>query len=262
MSEARKHDAIQGDIVHEYDGIEEADNQLPRWWLITFFGTVVFALLYWSYYETWQVAPGPRGEYQAEVAARASEGGEVTDEALVAMASDSSAVANGQTVFQSNCVACHGDRGQGNIGPNLTDNAWIHGGSPTQIYATVRDGVAARGMPTWGPILGNASMGEVIAYVLSIRDTNVEGPRGPEGDPYVPGGATPAPAPAGDAPTAPAGDAPPADAPAADAPAAPAADAPAADAPVAPAGDAPAAPAGDAPAPTGDAPAAPAPATP
>lgn len=259
MSDARKHDPIQGEILHEYDGIEEADNLLPRWWLATFFGTVLFAVIYWQYYETWALAPLTRGEYAAAMAERLTTGGEVTDEILVTLSQDSTTTETGHATFVANCVVCHGDQAQGNIGPNLTDDHWIHGGAPTDIYATVHDGVGARGMPQWGPVLGDRGLQAVVAYVLTLRDTNVPGPRGPEGDVYTPGAApaTDAP-PAGDAPAA---DAPAADAPAADAPAgdAPAADAPAADAPAAPAADAPAAPAPAAPA---DAPPAEAPAAP
>jgi cytochrome c oxidase cbb3-type subunit 3 len=84
-----------------------------------------------------------------------------------------------------NCVACHGDRAQGNIGPNLTDDRWLHGGTPTSIFATVRDGVGTRGMPQWGPVLGDRGLQSVVAYVLTLRDTNVSG-RPPEGEVYVP----------------------------------------------------------------------------
>ncbi|MFO0683398.1 MAG: cbb3-type cytochrome c oxidase N-terminal domain-containing protein [Sandaracinus sp.] len=187
-----KTDPIQGKIVHEYDGIEEADNQLPLWWLATFAGTVIFALVYWQVYETWGVAPSTSEIYAAEMAERLTSGGEVTDDVLVTLSADSSTTESGHQAFVTNCVVCHGDRGQGNIGPNLTDDHWIHGGAPTDIYATVRDGVGTRGMPQWGPVLGDRTLQAVVAYVLTIRDTNVEGPRGPEGELYVPGGAQPA----------------------------------------------------------------------
>jgi cytochrome c oxidase cbb3-type subunit 3 len=180
-----KTDPIQGLIVHEYDGIEEADNHLPIWWLCIFFGAVAFGVLYWSYYEAWHFGPGTRELYAAEMAERLTAGGEVTDEMLTALSDESSIVATGRATFEANCVACHGDRGQGNIGPNLTDGVWIHGGAPTAIYATARDGVSSRGMPQWGPVLGERALQGVVAYVLSIRDTNLPG-RAPEGEPYDP----------------------------------------------------------------------------
>jgi cytochrome c oxidase cbb3-type subunit 3 len=185
MSGARRTDPIQGEIVHEYDGIEEADNHLPRWWLATFFGAIVFAVVYWEAYQVWHVLPSTPELYAAEMSERLTGGGEMTDEVLVTLSEDPGTIAAGQRTFEANCVACHGDRAQGNIGPNLTDGRWIHGGAPTSIYATVRDGVGTRGMPTWGPVLGDRGVQSVVAYVLTLRDTNVPG-RSPEGDVWAP----------------------------------------------------------------------------
>ena len=194
-----KTDPIQGIIVHEYDGIEEADNHLPIWWLFIFFGAVAFGVFYWSYFEAWHFGPGTRELYAAEMAERLSAGGEVTDELLTTLSAESTIVAAGRATFEANCVACHGAQGEGIIGPNMTDEVWIHGGAPTAIYATARDGVAARGMPGWGPVLGDRGLQGVVAYLLSIRDTHVPG-RAPEGEPYDPA------APAAPAPTTPEGD--------------------------------------------------------
>ncbi len=84
----------------------------------------------------------------------------------------------------TNCAVCHGQEGQGNIGPNLTDNAWIHGGAPMQIFATVWKGVPEKGMVTWGPVLGKERIRSVVAYVLTLRNTNVAGGKPPEGQVY------------------------------------------------------------------------------
>ena len=194
-----KRDPIQGDIVHEYDGIEEADNALPVWWLATFFITVVFGLAYW------RVSPSTRQEYVAEMAAHLSEGGEVTEEGLVMLSEDPATVELGQQTFHTNCVVCHGEHAEGNIGPNLTDDHWIHGGAATNIYSTVTSGVATAGMPQWGPVLGDRTVRALVAYVLTLRDTNVPG-RPPQGELYVPS-AAPTPA-ATDAPTPAAAEAP------------------------------------------------------
>lgn len=188
MTESRDHDPIQGKIVHEYDGILEADNQLPRWWLATFFGAIVFAGVYWFTYEAWHFASSPREEYAAAMEAAAASGGEVSDELLTMIASTDDRVAEGRTTFATNCAACHGQSGEGQIGPNLTDSAWIHGGAPTDIYTTVTDGVGSAGMPAWGPVLGDRGVQSVVGFLLSIRDTNVPG-REPQGEPWVPGGA-------------------------------------------------------------------------
>lgn len=186
MSEVKKEDPIQGTIVHEYDGILEADNELPRWWLATFFGAIVFAGGYWFAYEAWNFADTPREEYAAAMEAAAASGGEVTEELLAMVAGQDDRVAEGATTFATSCAACHGARGEGQIGPNLTDNAWIHGGAPTQIHTTVAQGVGTAGMPAWGPVLGDRQVQSVVAFILSIRDTNVPG-REAQGEVYVPG---------------------------------------------------------------------------
>jgi cytochrome c oxidase cbb3-type subunit 3 len=190
----KKHDAIQGEIVHEYDGILEADNELPRWWLATFFLTIVFSAGYWFYYEGFAIGRHPVVLYADEMAARAAEGGEVTEEMLATFAGDPAMVADGAHIFETNCVVCHGARGEGNIGPNLTDSAWIHGGTPVEIHATISNGVAARGMPAWSATLGRDSVLRAVAFVLSVRDTNVPG-RAPEGPRDASGAALPLPAP-------------------------------------------------------------------
>ena len=168
MSESHQSDPIQGEIVHEYDGILEADNQLPRWWLATFFGAIVFGLLYWFTYESWGFADNPREQYAAAMAAAAEAGGEVTDEMLGLIADDSGRVADGQTTFATNCAACHGQRGEGQIGPNLTDASWIHGGAPSSIYTTVRNGVPSAGMPAWGSVLGESSVQSVLTSMACL----------------------------------------------------------------------------------------------
>lgn len=177
------------EIVHEYDGILEADNQLPRWWLGIFFATVAFAFAYWWVYESWEFASSPREAYDTELALAAARGGVQVDDALLeGLATNESMVARGRTTFLQNCVVCHGELAEGRIGPNLTDSAWLHGDSPTEIYATIREGYAPRGMPAWGASLGEAQVQALTAYVLSVRDTNVPG-RAPEAAPEHASGA-------------------------------------------------------------------------
>jgi cytochrome c oxidase cbb3-type subunit 3 len=185
MGEGNRTDHIQGKIVHVYDGIEEADNALPTWWLITFYGAIVFAAGYWFWYHEYEVSPHQPDVYAAQMAERAAETGELDPAILVALAEDSERVASGQEIYTTNCVPCHGERAQGTIGPNLTDNAWIHGGAPENIYETVRNGVGTAGMPAWGPALGEGPVQSVVAYVMTLRNTNEEG-RPPQGDVYDP----------------------------------------------------------------------------
>lgn len=182
-------DPLDGPIVHEYDGILEADNQLPRWWLGIFFGAIAFSVGYWYVYEGWAFAPYQRQIWEEEMALAAESGAIAVDDGLLErLAQNEEAVARGREAFQANCAACHGAQGEGVIGPNLTDPNWVHGGAPTDIHRTVRDGFQARGMPPWGAALGERQVQAVVAYVLTLRDTNVAG-RAPEGEVWVPGAA-------------------------------------------------------------------------
>ncbi len=181
MSSSQKHDPIQGKIVHEYDGIEEADNRLPTWWLGTLYIAIVFSVGYWFYYQEFKVGPGPTQAYYAEKAREAEKtGADPTDAELLA-GIQGPQLELGKKAFAANCVACHEAQGQGKIGPNLTDSAWLHGGTPVAIFKTIRDGVPAKGMPSWGPILGRAGVMQATTFVLSLRDKNIPG-KAPEGE--------------------------------------------------------------------------------
>lgn len=186
MSDIDKHDPIQGKIVHEYDGILEADNGLPWWLTALFLGTTAFAVLYWFYYQEFEIGQTPLQTYAVEVERKAAKGGVVSEELLLAMKERPDVLATGKQLYGTNCAQCHGDRGQGQIGPNLTDGNWLHGGGELEIHAVIHDGVAAKGMPAWGPILGPQGVQQVTAFILSLRNTNVPG-KAPEGTLWAPG---------------------------------------------------------------------------
>ena len=162
-----------------FDGIEEHDNNLPRWWLLTLFGAIVFSFGYWFYYQH-LAGPGQRDELAADERMLAdlrekAAGAKVSDESLVALSKDAAAVARGAETFKTTCAACHEPQGQGKIGPNLTDAFWLHGGKPTQIFKTITNGVPEKGMLTWGPVLGAAKIQDVTAFLLTIKNTNIAG---------------------------------------------------------------------------------------
>lgn len=183
-SEPLRKDAIQGQIIHVYDGIEEADNALPRWWLITFFGAIVFAIFYWIAYESMPVADYPGVAFTKARLEALNSGGEVTDEDLQALVLDAPMVAAGKATFIRSCSKCHGNKAEGKEGPNLTDAFWLYGGSPSDIYNTISTGTD-KGMAAWGPKLGQGSVKQVAAYVMTLRDTNVAG-KAPQGEEYIP----------------------------------------------------------------------------
>ena len=175
--------------VHVYDDIQECDNLLPRWWLYSLFGTVIFALGYWFYFHVFMAGTLPNEAYTQEVqaetareSARIRAAGVMTPAALLALSHDASLVHQGQEVFRSTCATCHGPSGGGLIGPNLTDEFWLHGGAPDAIFHTINEGVAARGMPAWGPQLGIDRVQAVTAYLLTVRNTHVPGGRPPQGE--------------------------------------------------------------------------------
>ncbi len=176
-------------LVHEYDGIIELDNQLPRWWLFTLFGAVVFAAGYWLYFHSYQRADLPMAAYEKEKAAQlAAEAeqlklaGEVTPELLTKLSQDPATVEQGKAVFAEICVTCHAEGGRGNIGPNLTDDYWLHGSEPVAVYGTIRNGFLPKQMPAWGKALGEERVRAVSAFVLTIKGTNVPGGKAPQGD--------------------------------------------------------------------------------
>jgi cytochrome c oxidase cbb3-type subunit 3 len=181
-------------LDHEYDGIHEYDNPMPRWWLNVLYATIVFSVLYLlNFIPAVGEGPGRIANYEADMArarearaAEAAKAGPVTAEALLALTRDATAMSQARERFQSTCAPCHRADGGGNIGPNLTDDFWIHGGSPVQIAATVTHGVPEKGMPPWGPVLKPAELSAVVAYVTTLRGTHPAHPKEPQGDRYAP----------------------------------------------------------------------------
>jgi cytochrome c oxidase cbb3-type subunit 3 len=173
-------------LDHEYDGIQEYDNPMPRWWVSMFWATIVFSILY-------AINIGPVGsgagwiaEYESDMAAFRElypEGAPTADAGqLAALAADPSALASGQTVYSQMCAACHGAAGEGTIGPNLTDDYWIHGASLPEILHTVSVGVLAKGMPAWDKMLKPEEVNAVVVYVASLRGTDPPNPKAAEGE--------------------------------------------------------------------------------
>jgi cytochrome c oxidase cbb3-type subunit 3 len=176
-------------VVHAYDDIEEYDNELPNWWLYTLFGAMVFALGYYFWYEVLHAGPSQQQTYEASRvedrrrdAERARRLGAMNDDGLRTLSHDAATVEQGRALYVQNCVACHRADGGGLIGPNLTDNQWIHGGEPLRVFRTVSEGVAAKGMPAWGAQLGPDRTMSVVAYLLTLRNTNVAAGKAPQGD--------------------------------------------------------------------------------
>jgi cytochrome c oxidase cbb3-type subunit III len=172
---------------HEYDGISEYDNPLPAWWLTTFFVTIIFAFLYWLHYDITGAGPTTNQELSQDLAAiekLKSAGASTAHGALdfKSMLKDPQQKIAGAAIFGSRCASCHGVEGQGLIGPNLTDNFWLHGhGGPDDIFNVVSKGVPDKGMPPWDSMLKPNEIGSVTIYIASLRGTHPSGAKAPQG---------------------------------------------------------------------------------
>ncbi len=175
---------------HNFDGIQEYDNDLPRWWVWLFIITIIFSVIYPFIYD---FGPGEfpsesidktMAAYNAEKqGSAASQGGtKVNKETLLKLASDRTVISNGATLYATRCMPCHGDKGQGTIGPNLTDDAWIHGGQIMDIHKVISNGVLDKGMLAWKDQLTADELNSVVAYVWTMYGSNPPNPKAPQGD--------------------------------------------------------------------------------
>ncbi|EMD99400.1 cytochrome-c oxidase, cbb3-type subunit III [Pseudomonas sp. NP21570] len=180
-------DSTEETVGHSYDGIEEYDNPLPRWWFMLFVGTVIFALGYLALYPglgNWKgILPGYEGgwtqvkEWQREMDKADEQYGPLFAKyaamPVEEVAKDAQALKMGGRLFASNCSVCHGSDAKGAYGfPNLTDNDWLWGGEPETIKTTILHGRQAA-MPAWRDVIGEEGIRNVAGYVRSLsgRDT-------------------------------------------------------------------------------------------
>ena len=166
---------------HTYDGIQEYDKRLPNWWLFTLYGAIIFAAGYWAYYHwTEHMQQGwvrVQSELEAVKLAALASGEPPDNLQLWKFSRDPKIVAAGEKNYKTTCVACHGENLEGGIGQNLVDATWIHGNTPMDIFRTVQEGVLDKGMPSWGPVLGQQRVAEIVAFVISKSPT-VQAPEG------------------------------------------------------------------------------------
>jgi cytochrome c oxidase cbb3-type subunit 3 len=181
------------DLGHDYDGIRELDNKLPPWWLWLFYVTIIFSVIYLGALHVTGAAPSIHEEYdknmevaKAEVAAFVAKQADQVDENSVVALTDETELSLGQSVYKTNCVACHGQSGEGGIGPNLTDEYWLHGGGIKNVFTTIKYGVIDKGMQSWKDQLRSSDMQRVASYILTIKGTNPPNPKAPQGDIWAP----------------------------------------------------------------------------
>lgn len=200
------------DMGHEYDGIRELNNPLPKWWTYLFFGTFIFAAIYLALYPGlgsfkgllgWQssdqtvssLADSKASIASAQKDKRLDQFAKELDDAdryfgeafnklayvegtkdlrpIPTIAADHEAIQVGQRLFLQNCSQCHGSDARGQKGfPNLTDGAWLYGGEPQAIVTTLLYGRAGQ-MPAWKDALGVQGVKEVVSYTLSLSGRKV-----------------------------------------------------------------------------------------
>ncbi len=174
---------------HNYDGIRELDNDLPPWWIYGFYFTILVAILYMGYYYVY--APGnlQADEYNKSMVEAKNEkaefdknNGNSVNENNVLMLTDKAEIAKGQQIFESTCFACHGKLGEGGVGPNLTDDYWIHGGSIKNIFSTIKYGWPDKGMKSWQADLTATQINEIASYIKTLRGSNPPNGKAPQGD--------------------------------------------------------------------------------
>jgi cytochrome c oxidase cbb3-type subunit 3 len=177
-------------LDHEADGIRELDNKLPRWWVWLFYGTIIFAGIYLSYYHVFAkgelAAKGQMlSEYQAEMKiGDAIKGAAMAkfEENLGALApsQDAAVLAGGKDTFMKLCAPCHRPDGGGLVGPNLCDDYWIHGSNFVDNVKTIWNGVPAKGMVQWKGLLKPAEITAVASYIYTLRGSKPPNPKPPE----------------------------------------------------------------------------------
>ena len=180
------------DLGHSFDGIRELDNKLPPWWLYGFYFTIALSFVYmyiyhidgdWSSDQEYRVemaeAQKIKDAYLAKVANLVNE---ETVESLTA----SQDISEGKSIFKANCIACHGNEGQGISGPNITDPYWLHGGGIKNVFKSIKYGIPERGMAPWQSILKPLEIQQVASYIMSMEGSNPEGAKAPQGEEWVP----------------------------------------------------------------------------
>lgn len=175
-------------LDHNYDGIQELNHPLPSWWSATFYGGILFAIGYFAYYQ-FMGGPSLRDEFKKDYAVvvaaqeeyKKKEG--MFNPEVFATFNNAEGIKKGEEVFTNNCVACHLEKGKGDIGPNLTDEYWLWAkGTPETTYPVVFNGVVDNGMPNWSEVLSKEEIYQVVAYVQTLHLTHQPGGKAPQGN--------------------------------------------------------------------------------
>lgn len=179
-------------LDHDYDGIHELDNRLPPWWIYGFYLTIIVGCIYLYRYHVSGSGALQTEEYQiamqnAEIQKEEylKHAANKVDENTVTLITDPAQLGEGKKLFVTNCAACHRADGGGVVGPNLTDDYWLHKGSVKDIFKVLKYGVVEKGMKSWKDDFNPGQLAELASYVKSMRGTNPVNPKEPQGDIYT-----------------------------------------------------------------------------
>lgn len=185
-------------LDHDYDGIKELDNNLPPWWKYGFYLTIVVAIVYLINYHVIGTGDLQGKEYEKEIAQAKLEVDEFmktsannVDENTVKLLTEATDIATGKDLYIVNCVACHGKGGEGTVGPNLTDDYWLHGASIQDLFKTLKYGWVEKGMKAWKEDLSPMQMAQIASFIKTLKGTNPPNPKSPQGDLYTEAGVAP-----------------------------------------------------------------------
>lgn len=176
---------------HNYDGIRELDNSLPPWWVAMFYITIIFAVVYMTYHHFTGYGLSSEEKYeremeraQEEVQAYLATQANLVDETNVEMLTDEASLEAGALIFKNQCAVCHGQFGEGGIGPNMTDNYYLHGGTIQDVFKTIKYGVPDKGMVSWKSQLSASDMAKVSSYIMTLVGTDPPNQKEPQGEFY------------------------------------------------------------------------------
>jgi len=175
-------------VDHNYDGIKELDNRIPPWFSGLFYATIIFSVWYMLHYHVLGTGDLQEAEYAQEVKlaeiqrAELMRSGAMINEETVTLLTEPAMLESGKQIFITNCAACHATDGGGLVGPNLTDDYWIHGGGIKNVFKVVKYGVVNKGMIAWQNLLNPKQMQEVSSYVVTLQGTTPANPKNAEGE--------------------------------------------------------------------------------
>jgi cytochrome c oxidase cbb3-type subunit 3 len=182
-------------VLHELDGIREYDNPMPGWLMAIWWGSLIFSAAYIVFFALSFGEGSMESEYRSDAQKAVSTIDAYyavhplvppTAAELLSGAANPEVLQKAAARFGRTCAPCHGEKAQGLIGPNLTDDRWLHGGAVEQIFQTIAKGWPSKGMPPWGRALKPEEISALVSYVRSLQGSNPANPKPPEGDRAVP----------------------------------------------------------------------------